>query len=119
MTVMRRVSLMLAMVILAVCSSACSPTVGDACETSAACGSGLICDLATPGGYCTRTPCRAGECPGESICVDFGTEASWCMRRCDDGQGCRDGLACVNGGTDSGVCLGDIASASCRFCTAQ
>ena len=99
----------------------CSPTVGDACETSTACGTGLICDLATPGGYCTRSPCRAGECPAESVCVDFGAEASWCMRRCDGGEGCREGLAClapdVLGG--STACLDADLKGGCRFCAVQ
>lgn len=72
----------------------CAPTVGDTCETDAACGTGLFCDLSTPDGYCTVSPCRTGECPEEAVCVDFGGEASYCMRRCDDGQGCRDGLTC-------------------------
>jgi hypothetical protein len=80
----------------------CAPTVGDSCATDAACGASLFCDLATPGGYCTVSPCRVGECPEEAVCVDFGTEASYCMRRCDDGQGCREGLSCR---TD----VGDIA----------
>ncbi len=93
-------------------AAACGPTVGDACETSAACGTGLVCDLATPGGYCTRTPCRAGECPDESVCVDFGAEASWCMRRCDGGEGCRDGLSCVS--PETAECLDDVSG--CKFC---
>lgn len=80
----------------------CAPTVGDTCETDAACGTGLFCDLSTPDGYCTVSPCRAGECPEEAVCVDFGGEASYCMRRCDDGQGCRDGLTCRED-------LGDVA----------
>ncbi len=80
----------------------CAPTVGDACTTNANCGSGLFCDLSTEGGYCTSSPCRAGECPEEATCVDFGAESTFCMRRCDDGQGCRDGLVCR---TD----VGDVA----------
>ncbi len=75
-------------------TGACGPTIGDTCETSSECGTGSICDEATPGGYCTMTPCRPGECPAEAVCVDFGTERTWCMRRCDDGQGCREDLTC-------------------------
>jgi hypothetical protein len=73
---------------------ACAPTVGDACERKADCGTGLFCDLATPGGYCTQSPCREDECPPEAVCVDFGDESSWCMRKCGDGEGCREGLVC-------------------------
>lgn len=99
----------------------CSPTVGDACETSTACGTGLICDLATPGGYCTRSPCRAGECPEEAVCVDFGAEASWCMRRCGGGEGCRDGLACLSADAIGGAtrCLVTGAETSCQFCAVE
>ena len=99
---------------------ACGPTVGDACENSAACGTGLMCDLSTTAdGYCTRSPCRAGECPEEAVCVDFGTEASWCMRRCDGGEGCREGLSCVSpAAMASGTtCLGKAEG--CKFCAVK
>ncbi len=79
---------------LAAGAAGCGPAVGDACETDAACGAGLFCDFSTPGGYCTMSPCRVGECPEEAECIDFGGEAKFCMRKCDDGQGCRDGLSC-------------------------
>lgn len=83
---------------------ACAPTVGDACETNASCGAGLFCDLSTPEGYCTSSPCRQGECPEEAVCVDFGAESSYCMRKCDDGQGCREGLACREDVGDVAFC---------------
>ena len=111
----------MALLMLPLLLSGCSPTVGDACETSTACGTGLICDLSMAGGYCTRSPCRAGECPAESVCVDFGAEASWCMRRCDGGQGCRSGLSCLDAETIGGetTCLGLGASGSCKICTVE
>ena len=60
----------------------CGPQIGDTCERNSECGAGLKCDLATAGGYCTQTPCRAGECPDGASCIDFGTETTWCMMDC-------------------------------------
>ena len=80
---------------------ACAPAVGDACTTDSECGTGLTCDLATPDGYCTATPCRPGECPAEAVCVDFGAGGTWCMRACGPNDECREGLVCrsdLNGG---------------------
>jgi hypothetical protein len=81
---------------------ACSPTVGDRCDRDLDCGTTLSCDRATPGGYCTRTPCRPGECPPEATCVDFGAERTYCMRKCGSGQGCRSGLTCREDLIDEG-----------------
>ena len=94
----------------------CGKTVGDTCANNTACGAGLICDLSVPEGYCTRSPCRKGECPAESVCVDFGAEASWCMRRCDQGQGCRAGISCLDSSSEdvSATCLDDVGT--CAFC---
>ena len=75
-------------------AAACAPAVGDACANDTECGTGLTCDLATPSGYCTLTPCRAGECPAEAVCVDFGAGGSWCMRSCEQDGDCREGLVC-------------------------
>lgn len=73
---------------------ACTPVVGDKCTSDRQCGSTLVCDLTTPEGYCTQSPCRKGECPPEATCVDFGQEAAYCMRTCGEGEECRDGLQC-------------------------
>mgnify|MGYP006928172676 CR=1 FL=1 len=107
--------------LVVVFAGGCGPTVGDACENSTACGTGLICDQSTPDGYCTRSPCRAGECPEEGVCVDFGAEASWCMRRCEAGQGCRDGLACVapDAFDTATECLGATGGSGCKFCAVK
>lgn len=77
-------------------AAACTPVVGDTCTTDRECGAttGLICDLATVEGYCTKTPCRPGECPPEASCVDFGTGHTYCMYNCVESGDCRDGLVC-------------------------
>lgn len=74
--------------------TACTPAIGDKCTTDTKCGTSLTCDLATPEGYCTKTPCRAGECPPEATCVDFGAEQRYCMMICDADVTCREGLEC-------------------------
>ncbi len=75
---------------------ACTPVVGDQCTTDQQCGTttGLICDLATQNGYCTKTPCRPGECPPEATCVDFGNSQTYCMYICTKTGDCRSGLVC-------------------------
>lgn len=89
--------LLLAMLILGA-AAACTPAVGDPCTSSTQCssssGASLYCDLATPEGYCTKSPCTKNSCPEEATCVDFGTEASFCMRSCSPDDECREGLAC-------------------------
>ena len=78
--------------------AACTPAVGDECSSNSQCtsssGTGLYCDLATPGGYCTKSPCTKNSCPEEGTCVDFGTEVNYCMRACSPDNECRDGLVC-------------------------
>lgn len=85
---------------------ACQSVVGDTCTTTTQCGTGLVCDTTTKDGYCTKTPCRKGECPAEATCVEFpsldfagvtySSEATFCMRTCTGtGTGdCRSGLTC-------------------------
>lgn len=85
---------------------ACTPAVGDACTSDSKCGTTLTCDLATTDGYCTKTPCRAGECPVEATCVDFGAEKTYCMRICDADNSCREGHEC----RPAAVCAPDAAS---------
>ncbi len=99
--------------------AACGPKVGSECERNSACGAGLICDLATEGGYCTQTPCRANECAEEAVCIDFGTETTWCMLACETDADCRGGQACLpaeatftNAGSPR--CLD--SKTRCKFC---
>lgn len=74
---------------------ACGREIGDDCSTSTDCGSGRICDLSQPGGYCTISPCREETCPEESICVRFTVDDSYCMRSCASRDECREGYVCV------------------------
>ncbi|MCS6797382.1 MAG: hypothetical protein NZ898_02435 [Myxococcota bacterium] len=84
--------------------SACEPRIGDACETSVDCSvqGDRICDTASPGGYCTMTPCEEGTCPDDARCVEFRFEpprlaVSYCMAACEDDADCRrdEGYRCV------------------------
>lgn len=100
--------------LLVTMAAACAPVVGDPCQTDAECGTSLVCDsVTTAEGYCTRSPCRAGECPVEAVCVDFGSESTWCMRSCSDGQECREGLTCR---TDAKVLDPAAAGDTPAFC---
>ena len=97
MTPIRSLCALLAtLAVLLTCASACTPVVGDKCTTDRECGAttGLICDLATHEGYCTKSPCRPGECPPEATCVDFGNGQTFCMYTCTNTGECRSGLVC-------------------------
>lgn len=76
---------------------ACGREIGDDCATNVDCGSGRICDLSQPGGYCTISPCRPETCPAEAICVVFTVDDSYCMRTCATRDECREGYECVTG----------------------
>jgi len=98
---------------------ACGPQIGDACDQNADCGTGLRCDLATEGGYCTQTPCRASVCRAESKCFDFGTETTWCMLSCTADDECRQGQVCLSAAA-SPTADGDPkcldSGKSCKYC---
>lgn len=80
--------------LLLVTAVACSPSIGDSCETSQQCNTGAICDTTAPDGYCTQTPCTANSCPDEAACVEFDNDATYCMLRCESDGDCRDGYTC-------------------------
>lgn len=84
----------LAVALLMIMGAACTPSIGDECETSADCPTGAICDITVDGGYCTIPDCEQGECPGASICVRFDDETAYCMASCEASDECRDGLSC-------------------------
>ncbi len=77
---------------------ACGQDIGDACNSSAECGAGRLCDRASKDGYCTITPCSVApnSCPENSFCVEFMSEQTFCMAACTDNDDCRDGYSCVD-----------------------
>lgn len=72
----------------------CGAEIGDACQNSAECGQGRICDQASRAGYCTASPCEPGSCPDEALCVEFENEETYCMARCSGNDDCRPGYVC-------------------------
>src|SRR5436190_23330379 len=47
--------------------------IGDDCSLSSDCSpqGDRICDVSSPGGYCTIIGCDFDTCPGEAVCVRF------------------------------------------------
>lgn len=92
----------------------CKPKIGDDCQLSTDCAAAgdRLCDITSPGGYCTIYNCEPGSCPeDESLCVQFGWQRSaladcadpqspspyarsFCMATCKGDGDCRDGYAC-------------------------
>jgi len=81
--------------LVAAALSACSPLVGDACETSTDCGTSMYCETSLPSGYCTRRSCERDGCPEVGVCVVFQPAVSYCMASCATDSDCRDGYRCV------------------------
>lgn len=79
----------------ALLTAGCQAEIGDKCNTSTDCApnGGRVCDLASPGGYCSITPCDPNSCPDGALCVEWRYEANrtsetWCMRRCSGDGDC-------------------------------
>ncbi len=51
----------------------CDEKIGDSCDFNVDCSSkgDRLCDLSSPGGYCTIENCNAESCPKESACIAF------------------------------------------------
>lgn len=51
----------------------CGNKIGDSCSTNVDCAydGSRICDVSSPGGYCTIEGCAGGSCPKEAVCVAF------------------------------------------------
>lgn len=102
MLVEMRVAVCLALVLAVGCGS----NVGQPCDGDDACGGGLTCLAAAPGGYCTQsctTSGSTGECPSGSVCAPYGSRLL-CAVACDGA--CREGYACVAvAGTTLQACL--------------
>lgn len=70
---------------LVVVLAACGKEIGDECASNLDCGDGTnarICDLNSPGGYCTEQGCDWNTCAEEAVCVRFFT-ASFENRPCN------------------------------------
>lgn len=91
---------------LLVVASACQPAIGDDCNSSVDCApnGGRICDLASPGGYCTIQGCDPNGCPESALCVEWlyeqnRTSTTYCMEKCSNSSDCdRNGYRCVREG---------------------
>ena len=74
----------------------CGSSIGDDCGNNSECPSGSFCDETMPGGLCTISPCRPGECPGSSVCVEFYNGETFCLAACEVSDDCRDGYDCIS-----------------------
>lgn len=106
-------------------AAGCQPRIGDGCGSYINCdvNGSRICDLSSPGGYCTQRGCDVGTCPqAESLCVQFGTELrlaqNYCMRRCTVDGECRgsQGYHCLTASDVGGVALDVGDGGAPRFC---
>ena len=93
---MRKGWLVMLLVAVGLGGAACSRDIGDECDYDRECPLGAYCDLTMPGGMCTDTPCRKGECPGDSVCIEFANGATFCMATCEGNGDCRDGYECID-----------------------
>jgi len=80
----------------------CAPAIGDNCGSSVDCSvnGDRICDLASPGGYCTVVGCDPDTCPDGALCVEWRfapdrTAQTYCMKRCGGDGDCRGSYACM------------------------
>jgi hypothetical protein len=73
-----------ALALLLASSAACGDEIGDECSLSTDCSTqgDRICDISSPGGYCTIIGCDFDTCPEESVCVRFFSVAE-SNRECD------------------------------------
>ena len=51
----------------------CEDEIGDSCDFNVDCSprGDRLCDLSSPGGYCTIENCNAESCPDEAVCIAF------------------------------------------------
>lgn len=97
--------------------TACGSEIGDGCSLSTDCSpeGDRVCDITSPGGYCTVIGCDFDTCPGEAECVRFFSVSS-SNRTCDPRQedsstnDCTADELCAL----SGTCV--PRSAEVRFC---
>jgi len=109
-----RLTLLACIVLSAV---ACGDQIGDSCSLSTDCSTAgdRICDVNSPGGYCTVIGCDVGTCPDEAVCVRF-FPATDSNRPCDPAtedrgeNNCTADEVCSFGGTCA------PRNAEVRFC---
>jgi len=75
--------------LLALVAAGCGKEIGDDCVVSSDCSTAgdRICDISSPGGYCTIQGCDFNTCPDESVCVSFFTGSfanKPCVRETED-----------------------------------
>lgn len=83
--------------------SACSKDIGDACIVSSDCSPNgdRLCDIASPGGYCTIQGCDYSTCPEDSACIRFFT-GSFANLACDPAT--EDALGGTNACSEDELC---------------
>lgn len=75
--------------LLALVAAGCGKEIGDDCVVSSDCSPNgdRVCDISSPGGYCTIQGCDFDTCPEESVCVRFFTgnfSNRTCVRETED-----------------------------------
>lgn len=85
---------------------ACTPAIGDTCETNIECdtGAGEICDVSVAEGYCTLASCVPNGCPDDSVCIQFDENESYCMFFCETDSDCRANHVCRKDKGKEGFC---------------
>ena len=60
-------------VVLSIGTLSCGSKIGDSCKISNDCSQegDRLCDLSSPGGYCTVLGCDHDTCPNGSVCIRF------------------------------------------------
>ncbi|MBO4350455.1 MAG: hypothetical protein J6A01_05865 [Proteobacteria bacterium] len=95
----------LALFIIPILLMGCEASLGDKCDTSNDCPSGMICDTDSPSGYCIVVNCEGDEeCPDNAVCVKFTSSISYCLKKCKSKSDCRSGYACRDDIGDQKFC---------------
>lgn len=98
-------------------TAACGEEIGDSCTVSSDCSpqGDRICDVASPGGYCTVFGCDVDTCPDEAVCVRFFSTVNT-NRPCDAATEDRSTDDCTADEvcTLSGACA--LRNAEVRYC---
>jgi hypothetical protein len=114
--------------VLAAGLGACSPKIGDSCNTSADCSqdNSRVCDTFSPDGYCTINGCDFGTCPSEAVCVQFfpalenataclGTDGNPNQDLCLSSEFCTVGGQCAPRSIEQRFCMATCESdGDCR-----